>query len=169
MHRGRMVAFVGAFLVTLMLAEGTLAAQGYFIQADMVRSEAGTPRGPVCVPDGAFFPGEAVVFRVKVFDLATGQEVERPTIEERGLQVRVELGDGTVLRAAYLAHPPDPNAPAHDEYWAAFWPIPKNYPGGTLTWKVVAQDREGRVGEFTPIGQEVGLGMLTILPSTEGA
>src|SRR5690606_31239723 len=104
MKRFTLIA-ASALAMTLLLSAVSLAASGYLVQADLVRSAAGTPMGPVCVPNSVFLPGEGVVVRVKVYDLSTGQEVDGAAIEEKGIKVQVNYGDDITLDLAYHMHP----------------------------------------------------------------
>lgn len=137
------------------------AAEGYFVQADVVRSGEGQPRGPVCVPNAVFQTGEGAVFRVRVIDAETGEELTRQQIQERGVTVMVQVADNEPLPAIFIPHPPE--APVQVEYWTALWMIPEGYPTGNAPWSVHVSDAQGNETEFTPIGQEVGLGVLQVV------
>jgi len=154
----------GAFVLTLLVSAVSMAASGYLIQADLVRSAAGAPQGPVCVPNSVFLPGEGVVVRARVIDLATGQEVDGPAIQARGIKLQAKIGD-LALDMHYGTHPPEPDAPAHDEYWTVLWVIPANFPAGVVNWSLVVTDNAGQQGTFQPIGQDIGIPALMVLPA----
>lgn len=151
---------VFSLLLSLIIGAGH-AAEGYFVQADVVRSGEGQPRGPVCTPASIFHPGEGAVFRVRVIDAETGEELTRGQIQERQVSVTVQVADNDPLQAVFIPHPPE--APEQQEYWTALWLIPESYPAGSAPWSVQVQDAEGNEGHFTPIGQEVGLGVLQVV------
>lgn len=153
-------------LALLMLFPGSaVAAPGYFIQADVVRGAEGHPTGPRCVPNSVFVPGEGMVFRVKVYDAATGKELNDSMVRSRGVQVKVHLSNGKTLSTHYIPHPPNPHAPHHAKYWTVLWLIPKDAPSGHLTWQISASDKQGRTGHFAPIGQALGVADLQIVAS----
>ena len=53
----------------------------------------------------------------------------------------IELSDGQKLPMRYGGHPPRNSV---DYFWAVGWVIPENYPTGSLYYKVVATDLQGR-------------------------
>lgn len=145
-----------------------LAAPKYFIQADVVRGSAGA-QGAVCVANSVFFPGEQVVWRAVVFDLATQARLSEEQIKQLGLAVTVTLENGANLNMRYGLHPPDPNAPKREAFWSTSYQIPADAPVGTLKWSMTAKDKDGNTGAFTPIGQDVGLAVLTIAKAQAAA
>jgi len=158
---------VGAVVLTLLLSAISWAAPSYIVHADLVRSAAGTPLGPVCVPNSVFYPLEGVVVRAKVYDGQTGLPLDAAAIEERGVKVQVTYGELT-LDLHYGEHPPDPNAPAHDEYWTVLWIIPADFPAGVIPWTVHVTDAAGAHVDFEPIGQNIGIPALMVLPAVNG-
>ena len=159
---------VSALALTLLASAIVAAAPGYLVQADLVRSAEGAPAGPVCVPTSVFLPGEGVVFRAKVYDLATGEEVDRAAVESRGIRVQAHLSDGQTIHLIFIPHPPDPNAPLTDEYWTGLWIIPADYAAGVINWTLSVTDNEGRTGSFEPIGQNIGIPALMVIPGGAG-
>jgi hypothetical protein len=146
-------------LVVLLLAAGPGLANaapddqtttpGLIIQSDMVLA------GP-CVLQSRFSPGDRVVFRAKVYDAQTGQQVTDGTVMAR-------LNNGVNVTLQYEAHPPPQIAPATDEYWVGVWAIPPTTPTGIVRYTVEATAANGRTGTFTPFNTELSL--LTIGPS----
>lgn len=145
-----------------------LAAPKYFLQADVVRGSAGA-QGAVCVANSVFFPGEQVVWRAIVFDTATQTRLSEEQIKQLGLVVTVALENGTNLSLRYGLHPPDPNAPKREAFWSGSYQISADAPLGTLKWSMTAKDKDGNTGAFTPIGQDVGLSVLTIAKAQAAA
>ena len=112
-------------------------AQSIFIEGDMVRGNTGKGQtGPTCVLNSQFRRNENAVFRVRVRDI-----FGKP-LDDKGIQgVVIELSDGQKLNMRYGGHPPRGSV---DYFWAAGWVIPDDYPTGTLYYKVVATDLQGR-------------------------
>jgi hypothetical protein len=111
--------------------------QSVFIEGDMVRGNTGKGQtGPTCVLNSQFKHNENAVFRVRVRDI-----FGKP-LDEKGIQgVVIELSNGQKLPMRYGGHPPRNSV---DYFWAAAWLIPDDYPTGTLYYKVVATDLQGR-------------------------
>ncbi len=141
------------------------AADAYFIQADTVRAYEGNLQGPACVPEGAFIPGEGVVFRVRLTDAETGEQLTRADAEEHGINVRIHVDGQSPIPAVVIPHPP--RGAEETDYWTALWMIPRDYPAGNAPWEVVVSDARGRESRFTPIGQLIGFGVLQVLPAGE--
>ncbi len=153
-------------VASLILFAGAAFASGdYLIQADIVRGGEGVPKGPVCVPNSVFLHGEATVFRVKVYDADGGAYIDPAAAEERGVKVEVQLGDLT-LPTHMGPHPP--GAPNQDFYWTTHWVIPNDYPAGVVNWSIKVTDASGRTGTFEPIGQNIGIPALMIMPPAPG-
>src|SRR5882672_6765543 len=111
--------------------------QSIFLEGDMVRGNTGKGQtGPTCVLNSQLKHNENAVFRVRVRDI-----FGKP-LDDKGIKgVVVELSDGQKLPLRYSGHPPRGSI---DYFWAAGWLIPENYPTGTLYYKVVATDLQGR-------------------------
>jgi len=121
------------------LAPGAQAQQpqSIFLEGDMVRGNTAKGQtGPTCVLNSQFKRNENAVFRVRVRDI-TGKP-----LDDKGIQgIVIELSDGQKLSMRYGGHPPRGSI---DYFWSAGWLIPDNYPTGTLYYKVVATDSQGR-------------------------
>jgi len=111
--------------------------QSIFLEGDMVRGNTGRGQtGPTCVLNSQFKRSENAVFRVRVRDISG-----KP-LDDKGIQgIVIELSDGQKLSMRYGGHPPRGSI---DYFWSAGWLIPDNYPTGTLYYKVVATDLQGR-------------------------
>lgn len=140
-----------------------LAAPGYFIQADTVRGAIGA-QGAVCVAATVYHPGEQVVWRAYVYDAESGERLTQEQIEERGITVTAHLETGEQAQLNFLPHP-GPDAPNVDWFWAGGFVVPEDYPTGTVSYTLEASDDEGATGTFAPIGQDLGLNILTIVPA----
>jgi len=86
---------------------------------------------------------EAVAWRIRVLD-STGQQMD-----DKGLKsVIVELSDGQKLTTKFGPHPP--RGTATDHFWSVQWVVPADYPTGSLVYKVVATDTQGRSQTWEP-------------------
>ena len=140
--RSGSVEFLCGSIFALSLALVDLAqaqqAQSIFIEGDMVRGNTGKGQtGPTCVLNSQFKHNENAVFRVRVRDI-TGKPLDDKEIKG----VVIELSDGQKLPMRYGGHPPRGSI---DYFWSAGWVIPDDYPTGSLYYKVVATDLQGRV------------------------
>ena len=111
--------------------------QAIFLEGDMVRGNTGKGQtGPTCVLNSQFKRNENAVFRVRVRDIAG-----KP-LDDKGVKgIVVELSDGQKLPMRYGGHPPRDSV---DYFWSAGWLIPDNYPTGTLRYRIVATDLQGK-------------------------
>lgn len=152
------IATFGALLAALCISAAT-ASPVYYLHADIVRGGEGVPQGPVCVPNSVFMPGESIVWRAKIFDSFTGEELTAGQIEMLGITLTAEMSDGTSVDLHYVGHPPGANL---DYYFTTHYVIPDDQPVGTLDWTLTATDAQGNTATFEPVGQKAGLGVLTI-------
>jgi len=134
-------------------AEPPVHASGpVFLEGDLVRGNtAAGITGPVCVMVNEFKRGEKIVFRIRARD------VSGAALDDKGLKgVAVQLSDGQTFAAEYRARPPLAVRKAFglagpsDHFWSAVWTIPADYPTGSLGYKVIATDLEGRTHAWTP-------------------
>jgi hypothetical protein len=127
------------------VAQAQNAAKLY-VEGDMVRgAQRGAP-GPACVLNNQFKHLEKVVWRMKVRD-ADGKP-----LDTKGLKsVVVEVSNGQKVPATFGPHPP--NGLATDNFWSAIWIIPTDYPNGSLTYRVIATDLEGKTATWEPFNR----------------
>jgi hypothetical protein len=138
----------------------TKVAQGLILQADAVMGAAGAPSPQeICVKSSQFQPGEDVVFRVKVYDPATGQAMDDKALTS----VVVALKDGQTFKAMYGGHPGGPGATPTDYFWSVAWAIPETYPTGSVPFTVTATSNDGRTGTFNELN--VAPSLLTVVPA----
>jgi hypothetical protein len=112
--------------------------------------------GKICVQRNLFARNEEIVWRVKVFDPATGEPMDDQTLSS----VAVKLEDQT-LDLHYGPHPKDNPA---DYFWTVSWLIPEDHPSGELPYAIEATAADGRAGTFEQFG--VSLARLTITDET---
>ncbi len=134
------------------------------LAADMVRGAEGAPKGAVCVLNNRYQVGEAVVFRVRLTDGETGDEIPAnasdlmalatpPTMEEvgamtEGIAAVVHFSDGQSFPLHYGAHSPDQ---PFDYFWSTHWVIPEDYPTGTIGYWITADwAAESKTGRWDP-------------------
>jgi hypothetical protein len=127
---------------------------GFRVTADVVAAE-------ICIPQSIFAPGDVIVWRAEVQDNA-GVRILADAIKARGITAVVTLKDGTKVPLRFGVHPPFKNAPKTDTYWTGALFVKPTHPTGTLPWTLTVSDNTGAKATFTPIGQSVGLSVLTI-------
>lgn len=115
----------------------------------------------ICIPQTIFNPGDVIVWRADITD-PSGAKIDKVKAAALGLSAVVSLRDGTKIPLAMSVHPPFPNAPATESYWSASWKVQPTHPTGTLPWTLAVTDTAGNQVSFAPIGQGIGLGVLTI-------
>jgi hypothetical protein len=108
--------------------------------ANLSKAEAATQ---TCVRNSRYAHNEEIVWRVRVFDPATGQQMDNSSLDS----VVVQLADGTKLNAKYGGHP---GTNPTDHFWAVSWTVPASYPTGELDYQIVATAKDGRTGSFLP-------------------
>lgn len=131
--------------------------QPLVIQADTVSGPLNIPeeeRGSaVCVQQSRFARNSEIVWRARVIDPVTGEELS----DEALSSVVVNLGDGQTLEMRYGPHPRDNPT---DSFWTTSFDIPEDYPTGTLDYEVVATASDGRTTSFKPF--DVAPSLLTV-------
>lgn len=94
-----------------------------------------------CVVNTRFLRNEEVVWRIKVIDPATGEEMSADVLD----QVEVQFPDGQAFAAKWGLRPKDNPI---DGYWGTSWVIPEDWPTGTVPYTIVATAKDGRTGQF---------------------
>jgi hypothetical protein len=130
------------------------------LQADTVWGPKNIPEadraGKTCVQRNLFARNEEIVWRVKVFDPATGEPMDDQALSS----VAVKLADQS-LDLHYAPHPRDNPA---DFFWTVSWLIPEDHPSGELPYTIEATANDGRTGSFEQFG--VTLARLTVTDET---
>lgn len=154
------VVVVGVSAAVIGLAHGALtqsaAAADYLIfQADMVRGA--TPdgaTGPTCVLTSQFKRKEHVVWRVRAFGPGSGEQLGGDGLES----LVVALPNGVERKMRFGDHP---RKNPLDSFWSVSWEIPEDYPTGSLNYKLVATDLDGKTHEWEPF--KIGMSHLTVI------
>jgi len=168
MREGRMrtigIAMVLVLIAALAACGGeeaesttTVPTASLIVQADLVSGPLNIPEdqaaGRICVLQSRYARNSEVVWRARVMDPVTGEQLDDTALEG----VQVKLADGQVLDMRYGDHPRDNPT---DRFWTTSFDIPEDYPTGTLGYEVVATGTEGRTGSFIPFN--VAPSLLTI-------
>lgn len=125
----------------------------------VIGSQGATNPANICVVSSRFQQGQSVVWRIKVYDPVTGKPMDDSTLSS----VTVSLPDGQTLSAKYGGHPGQPGVPPTDYFWSTVWSIPKDYPTGSVSYKVAAASKDGRTGSFNEFN--VAPSLLTVVPA----
>ena len=155
--------FQGSLAVALMVlgsAAGAPALAGgngpLFFSGDMVISPPKGSAAAHCVLASQFLHNDEVVFRVRVLD-AQGQ----PVTDKDIAKLEVKLSSGEVFAMKYGGHPHDKPL---DSFWTAGWKVPASYPAGSLSYTVIATNKDGSTQTWAPFN--VAPSQLTILAGT---
>jgi hypothetical protein len=139
------------------LAPGPATAQQagkLFFEGDLVKGPQPNQAGPFCVLQSQFHRKEQVAWRVRVLD-ADGKPVD-----DKGLKsLVVELANGRTVELKHKGHPP--RGTPTDFFWSGSWIIGEDQPTGTLTYKVIATDLQGKTQVWEPF--KVAASQLTVI------
>lgn len=147
-------------MVAILILSGCAKPAGanqLVIVADTVRGHIPSEWGPSCAVNSQWHRGEMIVWRVRIFDPETGNQIPgnpsellaAPPAEEQlaamteGITVTVNLSDGQSFPMHFGIH-----ADA-DYFWTYGWEIPENYPTGAVDMWVTAS-REDKTGRWNP-------------------
>lgn len=108
-----------------------------------------------CVQANRFPPDSQIVWRYKVVDPLTTKALGDKDLKS----FKITLPDGTSQDFKYGEHPKGSNI----WFWTSSYVIPKTYPTGAFTYKVLATDGEGRTGTFEQFN--VASAMLQVIPA----
>lgn len=127
------------------------------VQADVVSGPLNIPEeeraGRVCVLQSRFARNSEIVWRARVINPITGEQLSDTDLES----VQVVLADGQVFDMRYGDHPRDNPT---DRFWTTAFDVPADYPTGTLGYEIVATASDGSTGSFVPFN--VAPSLLTI-------
>ena len=142
---------------------------------DTVRGHIPSDFGPLCAQSSQWHRGELIVWRVRVIDPETGNnlpanpsdlipvlpDADAIAVMTEGLTVTVHLSDGQSFPMRFGGHGGTDEVKA-DYFWSTSWAIPEDYPTGVLNDYVTAEwTTEGKSGSSQ--GFQVPYAFLTIL------
>ncbi len=153
-----------AVLAGALSTPGRASAQAgpYAIEADVLRGNSNS-MGADCVATSVFYPGDDIVWRVVISDRSTGAPLDAAQIAELGIKAVVKMRGADDIQLHYGSHPPGGKPAESEHYWSCNYPIAKNRATGTLPWSIMVSDAKDRSSTFTPIGQNIGLAVLTVV------
>ncbi len=96
-----------------------------------------------CVQANQFKRNDAIVFRARVIDTATGEDLDGSKLTS----VVAEMPDGKSVTLRFGEHPPGQPA---QSFWSGVWAVPADFPTGTLGYKIVATNADGATATFEP-------------------
>jgi hypothetical protein len=148
---------LAASTVLVALLTGTAWAQqaeNLIIVHDIVIGHENNTRENTCVLTNRFRHEQQVVWRIKVIDPLTGEEMGDDALQS----VEIMMPDGQVFEAEFGPHPArDPV----DDYWSFDWMVPPDYPTGIVNYTIEAVTNDGRTGEMVVF--PIPASMLTII------
>ena len=96
-----------------------------------------------CVQANQFKHNDAIVFRARVLDIATGEDMTGDALTS----VVAELPNGTSVPLKFGEHPPGQPS---QSFWSGVWGVPADFPTGTLGYKIVATNKSGATATYEP-------------------
>jgi len=134
-------------IVKFSVAVATIAVAGAVapaFAAPLAMAVSGdTVLGGKCIQSNQFKRNDLIVFRARVLDTTTGEDLGADGMTG----VVAELPDGTQLPLHFGEHPPEN---PQQSFWSVAWPVPADYPTGTLSYKIVATNKSGDAVTFEP-------------------
>ena len=147
---------IAALMIALGASTSVFAQEGpkFVFEGDVVRGAGPGAQGPGCVLNNRFKRGETMLFRIRLVDPKTGKSLDNKAVKS----MEIVLSNGEKAPMAYHQHPPkDPT----DWFWSGGWIVPDNQPTGSLSYKVVVTDLEGKTTDWSPF--KVALSQITVI------
>ncbi len=142
--------FVAPCLATAHAQEGPKL----FFEGDIVRGAGPTAKGPGCVLNSQFKRGETEIFRLRVVDSKTGDN-----LDDKGVKsLTLEMSNGEKFDMRFHGHPPKEPV---DWFWVAGWPIRDDQPTGSFSYKITATTLAGDTVVWQPF--KVKASQLTVV------
>jgi hypothetical protein len=134
----------GALMGGALAAAAASVLAGPAFAAPLAMAISGdTVLGGKCIQSNQFKHADLIDFRAHVVDTKTGEDMTGDDLTS----VVAELPDGSSFPLAYGEHPPQN---PQQSYWTVAWPVPADYPTGTLSYKIVATNKAGETATFEP-------------------
>ena len=127
--------------------------QDYVIVAEVVKGGSGAvaEAGAPCELTITFNKVEEVVWNAVLFSGSTGEILnDHKELVDRGVKVQVELENGKTIDMNHSQHPPSDTPKIY--FWSGGWKISPGASTGKMTYKITAEDKEGRTGTLEMIG-----------------
>lgn len=156
--KGAAAAVGGIAFSSLAVTNFEAAAQNgqdYVIVAEVVKGGSGAvvKAGAPCELTSVFKKGEEVVWHAVLFSGSTGQKLnDHKELVDRGVKVQVELENGKKFDMHHSSHPPDESPKVY--FWSAGWKVSPGASTGMMTYKITAEDKEGRTGTLDMFGDK---------------
>jgi hypothetical protein len=155
---GAVIAVMAGIIIAASACSGGNTAKVLSVNSDTVLGAAGLANpADACVISSRYQQGQSVVFRIKVFDPATGSFMDDKALKT----VVVTLKDGQTFSARYGGHPGGQGSTPTDFFWSTAWAIPADYPTGSVSYTVTATSNDGRTGQFAEFN--VAPSLLTVI------
>lgn len=134
------------------LEAATENGQDYVIVAEVIKGGADAV-GPPCKLTSTFKKGEQICWHAVLFSGSTGEKLnDHKELMDRGVKMQVELENGKKVDMHHSKHPPDETPKIY--YWSGAWKISPGVPTGKMTYKITAEDKEGRTGTLEMFGDK---------------
>lgn len=128
------------------------------IAADIVLGSKNIPEeekpDKSCVLSSRYPRNSEMVWRARIIDPATGEEMDDSQISE----AKAELATGETIVLEYGPHPKDP---PNEYFWTGSWVVPEDHATGTLEYTINVTGADDRTGEFEPFGTQPSLPAIT--------
>ncbi len=98
-----------------------------------------------CTPSGLFVRGQRIVWRFEVFDTSTGKRLT----DQDGAKLKIVLPNGDEAPGSFSQRGGGsvPDAPF---MWSANWDIPKDFPLGSIDYKLSVTTKDGKSFTWAP-------------------
>lgn len=106
------------------------------------------PGQATCQVTNRFYHGQKMVFRIKVIDPQSGQQLSNDSLQQ--VDVNIPQADGSTksLEAEWGQHP------GGDHFWSIAWTVPDGYPSGPVDYSIsVTNHQAERVNFAVPPSQ----------------
>ena len=145
------------------------------VAGDTVRGHIPSTFGPTCAVSSQWHPGELLVWRFRIWDPETGDQLpgnpeelveiqpdaDALAVLMEGLTATAHLSDGQSFEAHFAGHG-GVDGIKDDYFWTTSWEIPADYPTGAIDdWITVEWTAGGKTGISQPM--LVSTSKLTIL------
>lgn len=150
----KMRAIAFAFFAIQLTPVMAQNAPKVFFEGDVVRGAGPTAKGAPCVLNSQFKRGETLIFRIRLVDPATGNQLDAKAVKS----LNIELSNGEKIPMSFHGH--SPKTPT-DFFWSGGMPVSPDQPTGSFTYKAIATTIAGETVTWSPFN--VASSQLTIV------